>query len=125
VSINPGLSLAYNNMVWLIMDEKDRLDQALEWSTKATSLAPTIPQFYDTLGWIYRARGELDLARKSQETATQLTSPQADVFYHLGIVLQEQGLKKAAEAAFKRSLQIDKNASFAADASRRLSGLSP
>jgi len=124
VSINSSLSLAYNNMAWLVMDEKDRLDQALEWSTKATSLAPANPQFHDTLGWIYRARGELVPARKSLETATQLTPPQADVFYHLGIVLQEQGQKKEAEDAFKRSLQIDKRFRDAPDAERRLGELS-
>jgi len=125
VSINPGLSLAYNNMAWLVMDEKDRFDQALEWATKATSLAPTIPQFHDTLGWIYRARGELDLAQKSLETATQLTPAQADIFYHLGVVLQEQGKKKEAETAFKRALQIDKDFADAADAGRRLGSLAP
>lgn len=125
VSINSSLSLAYNNLAWLTMGDKDGLEQALEWSRKATDLAPKVPQFHDTLGWIHRARGDLDQARKSLETATQLSPPQADAFYHLGIVLQEQGLKKEAETAFKRSLQLDKNAPFATDANRRLSSLAP
>ena len=124
VSINPNAALAYNNMAWLTMGEKSGLDQALAWSIKATMLAPNVPQFHDTLGWIYRARGELDQARKSLETATQLTPPQADVFYHLGIVLQEQGRKKEAEEAFKRSLQIDKRFRDAPDAEKRLGELS-
>ena len=111
VSINPNAALAYNNMTWLTIDEKSSLDQAQARSIKATTLAPNVPQFHDTLGWIYHARGELDLARKSLET-------------DLGVVLQEQGKKKEAEEAFKRSLQIDRRFQGASDAERRLGELS-
>lgn len=123
LSFNSSFSLAYNNLAWLTMENKSDLDQALAWSIQATSLAPKVPQFYDTLGWIYRARGELEMARKSLETATRLTPPQADAFYHLGVVLQEQGKTKEARAALTRALQIDKGFANAADADRRLGSL--
>lgn len=124
VSLNPNMPLAYNNLAWLAIEEKRDLDQALAWSTKATTLAANVPQFHDTLGWVYRARGDLEMSRKSLETAARLQPPQAQVSYHLGIVLQEQGNKNAAIAAFKRALQIDGSFSGAADAGKRLAQLS-
>lgn len=123
ISLNSELPLAYNNLAWLTYGDKTQLDQALEWSRKATTLAPKVPQFHDTLGWIHRARGNLDEARKSLETAARLPPPQADVFYHLGIVLQEQGKAKEAIAALKRALQLDKGFANAADAKLRLGSL--
>ena len=120
LSLNPSLPLAYNNLAWLAMEEKKNLDQALAWSIKATALAPDVPQFQDTLGWIYRARGDLERSRKTLETATRIPPPQADVHYHLGVVLEEQGKKKEAEAAIREALRIDKGFGNATDAEKRL-----
>lgn len=124
LNLNPSLPLAYNNLAWMAMQEKSNLEQALAWATKATQLARNVPQFHDTLGWIHHARGELDLARKSLETAAKIAPPQADVYYHLGVVLQEQGKKKEAAAALNQALQIDKRFANAADANKRLGELS-
>lgn len=124
LSLNSNLPLAYNNLAWLALEEGKNLDQALAWAGKATSLAPKVPQFHDTLGWIYHARGDLEKSRSSLEAASKLPPPQADVHYHLGVVLQEQGKKKAAEAEFRKALKIDKGFGNSADASKRLQELS-
>ena len=123
LSINPDFPLAYNNLAWLAMEEGVNLDQALAWSTKATTLAPKVPQFHDTLGWIYHARGDLEMSRRSLEHAATLTPPQAEVHYHLGIVLQEQGKKKEAETAYRQALRIDRRFGNAGDANKRLGEL--
>jgi cellulose synthase operon protein C len=124
LKFNPNMPLAYNNLAWMVVGEKGNLDQALAWARKATTLAPSVPQFYDTLGWIHHARGELAEARRSLETAAGLTPPQADVQYHLGVVLQEQGHKKEATVAFGQALNIDKSFAHAADIGKRLADLS-
>jgi lipopolysaccharide biosynthesis regulator YciM len=65
-------------------------------------LSPSTLQFQDTLGWVHRARGELDLAASVLERAT--AAPDAhqaemlsQIFEHLGVVYHEQG--KIPEAA--------------------------
>ncbi|MBC7618570.1 MAG: tetratricopeptide repeat protein [Candidatus Saccharibacteria bacterium] len=122
--LNPNLPLTYNNLAWMAVEDSTNLDQALAWSIKATTLAPNVPQFHDTLDWIYRARNELELSRKSLEIATKLAPPQADVHYHLRIVLQEQGKKKEAEVAFKQALRIDENFLHVSETRKRLGELS-
>lgn len=101
---------AYNNLAWMSADRKDRLDDALTWAKKAVELAPKNSNSHDTLGWVYRARGELDLAAKSIEQAIALAPKQPNFHYRLGLVRRDQGRKPEAVAAFKKSIEIsDKN----------------
>ncbi len=120
LSFNPKLPLAYNNLAWLALQKNGDLDEALGWSRKAVDLAGSVPHFHDTLGWILRARGDLAKAQEALETATRLKPPQAESYYHLGIVLQERGNKKGAAAAFRQALQIDRNFARADDIDKRL-----
>jgi tetratricopeptide (TPR) repeat protein len=124
VKHEPRMFGAYNNLAFMAAERKSRLDDALTWANKAIEISPKTTTLYDTLGWVHRARGELDLAVKALERAIADNPGQPNYRYHLGIVYAEQGKKKEAIAALKKALELDKDFRYAADARARLKELS-
>lgn len=122
LKVNPKLSAAYNNLAWMAAESKKNLDQAEAWGKKAIDLSPAIADFHDTLGWVYRARGDLKNAEQSLQRATSLKQVPASVYYHFGVVLQEAGKSREAADAFRKTLTLDKSYQAAEQALRRLDG---
>jgi Flp pilus assembly protein TadD len=104
-------------------ERKARLDDALTWDKKAVEFEPKVSQFQDTLGWVHRARGELDKAADVLQKATKLEPSQAVVWYHLGIIQAERKKTKDAAAALKQALQLQQNFPESEDARKRLAEL--
>ena len=123
VKSDPMMYGAYNNLAFMAAVRKERLDQALVWAKKAVELAPKVTTLQDTLGWVYRARGELAPAAQALEKAVADNPGKASFRYHLGVVYAEQGKKKEAVAALQKALELDKNFYNAADARKRLQQL--
>ena len=121
--LKPDISIACNNLAMISLRKGGNLDEALALSKRAVAASPEVPQFHDTLGWIYRARGERSKAVESLQQATKLPPPQAEIWYHLGIALEESGRPQDAIAAYRKALGIDAKFSAAADASSRISKL--
>jgi tetratricopeptide (TPR) repeat protein len=124
VKYEPRMFGAYNNLAFMAASRKERLNDALTWANKAIEISPKTSTLYDTLGWVYRARGELDLAVKALERAIADNPGQPNFRYHLGVVYADQGKKKEAIAALQKSLELDKNFRYAAEARARLKELS-
>jgi tetratricopeptide (TPR) repeat protein len=120
---DPKMFAALNNLAFNAAARKQNLEQALAWARQAISLAPDNTTLYDTLGWVHRARGELDAAAKAIEKAVAGNPRQAGFQYHLGVVYAEQGRQRDASAALQKALQIDPNFRQSADAKARLQGL--
>jgi len=114
---------AYNNLAWLLVERGMRLDEAVKWAEKATQLAPRRSSYFDTLGWAYRARGELDKSAQTLLKASRMEPPSADVHYHLGVVHAERGNRPDAVGALRRALELAPGFSHAADARDRLKAL--
>ena len=123
VAIDGKNAVAYNNLAWLAAERKTRLDDALAWATKATQIAPNAGPYFDTLGWVHRARNEHDRATIALEKAVKLSPTYAEAHYHLGVVHSEGNRRPLAVAAFKKALALDPDAVFAADVKRRLAAL--
>ena len=123
VKINDKHALAYNNLAWMAAERKTQLNDALAWATKATQAAPNAGPYFDTLGWVHRARGEHDRATTALERAVKLAPAYAEAHYHLGIVYSESDKRALAAAALKRALTVDPNFAGADDAKRRLAAL--
>jgi len=123
VKSDPTMYSAYNNLAFMAAVRKERLDDALAWAKKAVELAPKVTTTQDTLGWVYRARGELGPAAQALEKAVAANPKKASFRYHLGVVYAEQGKKKEAVAALQKALELDKNFNNAADAKQRLQQL--
>jgi len=120
---NPDLAPAYNNLAMIALNSDGKSSNALSWAQKAVELAPKVPQFHDTLGWVHRARGDKVKAVAALEEATRLPPPQADIWYRLGVVYEEAGKKGEALAAYKKALAIQANFSKSAEAKARIVAL--
>lgn len=116
IEANPRFAPAYNNLAWLTMERKGNLAEALGWAKKSIDIQPGVPEFIDTLGQIYRARGELDLAIEQFRRAADSKPPQAEYYYRLGLALAEKGAGKEASLALKRAIEIKKDFRGAAEA---------
>ena len=123
LEIDPIQGIALNNLAWLLADKKEDLDDALILAKKAVSLSPKNPSVYDTLGWVYRARGELEKANAAFMQGTALPPLDPSLLYHLGIVLSEQGKPSQAAVAFQNALELAPKFANAKDAKSRLEQL--
>ena len=123
IQLDAKRAIAYNNLAWITVEQKNNLAQGLEWAQRAVTLSPKTAAYQDTLGWVQRARGDLKAAETALEKATALTPPRASAFYHLGVVRQELQQRDRAIEAFRRALAIDASSADAADARNRLKAL--
>ena len=120
IKIQPQLALAYNNLAWMSADRGEKLNEALAWAKKAVELVPTSIDFMDTLGWVYRARKEYDLAIETYSSLTsKVESP--TLFYHLGVTRMDKGDKAGAADALNKALKLDDKFANAEDARQLLS----
>ena len=123
VERDPLVFGAYNNLAFMSAERKVKLDQALAWAQKANELAPRSGSVRDTLGWVYRARGDLAKSAKTLEEAARLEANDPVIQYHLGIVYSELGRKADAVASLKHALDLSPDFRYAADARTRLTEL--
>ncbi len=123
IKADPKAADAYNNLAWLALNQGKRLDDALKWADKAVQLTPGNPSYLDTLGWVYRKRGDLAKAAETLRKASSIQPPLADVHYHLGEVYAAQGKNADAISALRRALQISPTFPEAENARKRLEAL--
>lgn len=123
IALEPNGFGPLNNLAFLLASRGERLDDALEFATRAVELAPRVAPTLDTLGWVHRARGDLDKAAMTIERAIVIQPGNPIFHYHLGIVRSEQDRRSEAERSLRRALEIDPKFRFAEDADRRLQQL--
>lgn len=112
IRINPELALAYNNLAWMAAERQQDLDQAQTWVDKAITLSPQEPLFLDTLAWIQRARKEFSQAETTLKKAAAMPGAGAEIWYHLGVIYEDQHKSAEAAQAYGQAVTLDK--SFAA-----------
>ena len=123
INLDPKQFIALNNLAWISAQQHQDLDKALEWAKEAVALSPSTPAFQDTLGWVHHARGELTEAALVLEKASAHTPQLSEVYYHLGIVREEQGQTQQAIEAYHKALSIQPDFPEAPDAQQRLQAL--
>jgi len=97
---------AYLNLA-IIYDKENRKDDALQMATKASSLSP---QDYKALllkGRSYRKLKMYKQATDALEDAARFKPGNTDIVFEAGMVAEDQGKKKDAEALFKEALSYD------------------
>jgi tetratricopeptide (TPR) repeat protein len=96
-----------NDLAYLLGDYgrggKD-LDRALILAQKADSLSPDNPSIFDTLGWLYYRRGEVNQAIEWLGKAQAGSSGNPVINFHLGMAYHRVGNPKKAREYLERAL---------------------
>jgi tetratricopeptide (TPR) repeat protein len=104
----------------LAAERKSNLDQALVWARAAADLQPGNMAYQDTLGWVYRARGEYAKAIPVYRAAGSKAPKNGEILFHFGVVLADSGDPAQAALMFRKALEVEPTFSEAEDARRRL-----
>ncbi|WP_422039289.1 tetratricopeptide repeat protein [Roseibium sp.] len=104
---NPGSTIVANDLASLLSERRSdeaSLERALEIAQRFRT--SEVPQYQDTLGWIYYLKGEyssaLPLLRNSAQQLTDLGLAQ----YHYGMTLAALGQKEEAIETLQRALDL-------------------
>jgi len=104
--LDPKLAVAYNNFAFLAANQRIDLDEALRFAQKATELDSKVPTFFDTLGWVYLARGQQEQAIATLSKASSLLPHDPEVWYHLGVAYAEAHQTADALRCLHQALRI-------------------
>lgn len=120
VRLNPSQALAYNNLAWMAAERRRNLGEARGWAEKAVSLAPAEPLFLDTLAWVQRAEGKPAEAVATLTRASKMKGAGPEIWYHLGVIHEEQQRRAEAQQAYRKALSLDPRFSPAEQALKTL-----
>lgn len=87
LALDPDNALALNNVAYMMAEQGEQLQRALEYARKAVEQDPDNPVFLDTLGWALYRNGKPGEARGYLEKALQLKPDEPEIAEHLREVL--------------------------------------
>lgn len=100
-----------NNLAYTLACEGGDLELATRLADRSLAQRPDSPEALDTLGWILHLQGEeeeaLELLLRSMKGLDAKDPGSAEVFDHLGDVLDALGRGVEAAAAWRHALQLD------------------
>lgn len=107
---NPGSTIAANDLASLLSERRGdqaSLERAFEIAQRFSS--SKVPQYLDTLGWIYYLREDYASALPLLRTAASELPNAASAQYHLGMTLMKLGQVDAAKQALENALELKPN----------------
>jgi tetratricopeptide (TPR) repeat protein len=102
---SPMDALTLNYLGYMLADRNMRLQEALQYITKALDLQPNNGAFLDSLGWVYYKLGRLDEAEENMRKAVALTPRDPTVHDHFADVLMRESKVRDAIAQWQVSLK--------------------
>ncbi len=128
VGAAPNLHVAHNDLAFVLAETGGDLERALSLASRARSALPESAAVADTLGWVYYRRGLTELAGDEFRRALELADEGADdalraeIHYHLGLALRDQGQDREALQSIERALELHPDHAQAQDVRRTLAG---
>jgi tetratricopeptide (TPR) repeat protein len=107
LEINPDFAPAANNLAWMLLQENEDLDRALELAKRAKKQLPDDPNVADTLGLAFLAKGFYPSAISELSDAAEKMPEHPTVLYHLGLAHWKNGDKQEAQAALDKALKVN------------------
>jgi putative PEP-CTERM system TPR-repeat lipoprotein len=95
IKSSPGDADSLNNLGWLI--QKDDPKRAIQLVAHAADLSPASADILDTLGWLKFAQKDVAGALQLIQKAHGLRKSDAEISYHLAVVLDRAGKRSEAK----------------------------
>jgi tetratricopeptide (TPR) repeat protein len=93
---DPDDALAFNNLSWLVVNTDPA--RSLKLAQRAVSLAPTSPDYLDTLGCMQLRQKDAKGALSTLQQAHSLRSQDPGISYHLALALWANGAHASAKS---------------------------
>jgi len=106
LELEPDQPQVLNYLGYSLVEQKTKLDEALELIERAVSARPDSGYIVDSLGWVLYRLGRYDEAISHMERAAELMPVDPVVNDHLGDVLWAVGRKTEARFQWKRALSF-------------------
>lgn len=112
LEISPDDPLASNNLAYVMLEQDENIDLAMNMAQTARRGMPDSPNAADTLGWAYYRKGIYESAISQFHEALRLSKtsggPEDPVLhYHLGLAYQKAKQIGLARQEFKRAVQLN------------------
>jgi tetratricopeptide (TPR) repeat protein len=106
----PGSLIVANNLASLLTDQRsDQASRERAMVVAAPLAKSQVPQFKDTLGWLYYQRGDYQNAVQLLEEAAAALPNNAWVKYHLGVTYAATGANDKASDQLQKALALEQN----------------
>jgi len=99
---NPGNLVVLNNLAWALYESGDK--RAVSFAEQALKLQPENPVVMDTYGWILANQGQADKGLPHLRKALSKAPDNAEIHYHLAVVLSKTGDHARARGELERLL---------------------
>jgi tetratricopeptide (TPR) repeat protein len=123
LQIQPDQPLAANNLAYLMLENDENPDVALNLAQAARRVLPDSSSTADTLAWAYYKKGAYAFARDLLEDAVKTNGNDAAMQYHLGMVYSKLANKNSAVLHLKKAIALAPESSSAKDAKAALQGI--
>ncbi|MCP5120237.1 MAG: tetratricopeptide repeat protein [bacterium] len=124
LELAPDNAPALNNLAYLLAELETDLDLALTYAQRAKALAPTVPDYSDTLGAVYVKRNLHQEALKVLGELVAQRPSRATFRYHFALALAGSGDTEKAATELREALRLGASASEEAEIRRELARLS-
>jgi predicted Zn-dependent protease len=110
LEILPNNHTVLNNLAYMLADNNQNLEKALEYSRKACQLEMGNPVYLDTYAYIHCLLGRFEEAHQALLRTIQLHEARNEpipweVFKHLGMAQEGLGKKAEAVAAYRKAVE--------------------
>lgn len=102
----PNNAAAMNNLAFELAERGENLEEALKLASRAVQLQSEIPDFQDTLGWVYLKKNQPAAARKTFENLARKAPRNPSYRHHLGAALAAEGSKQQAAVELAAALDL-------------------
>jgi tetratricopeptide (TPR) repeat protein len=124
IEIKPDDARALNHLGYMLANQTNRYDEALQLLERAITLNPGDPATTDSLAWAQYKLGRYDEALANIRRAFA-AFPDPEVASHMGEILWAMGRREEALAVWERALEEAPNDPLVTEAMERLQKQGP
>lgn len=121
--IDARAAAAANNLAWMLAEDGNDLETALQLAQVAKATYSAAPEVNDTLGWVYYRKGLPGMAVTYLQQSIDADRDNPLYHFHIGMAYAKSGEDGKARRALERALTLDPKMAEAAEAKRTIATL--